>query len=30
MKYRFAICEREDMSGATNHALDILRKNEGG
>jgi ubiquinone/menaquinone biosynthesis C-methylase UbiE len=28
MKYRFAICEREDMAGATNHSLDILRKDE--
>ena len=26
MNYRFAICEREDMVGATNHSLDILRK----
>ena len=27
MKYRYAICEREDLAGATNHSLDILRKN---
>jgi len=26
MKYRYAICEREDMAGATSHSLDILRK----
>jgi len=26
MKYRFAICERPDMTGATNHSLDILQK----
>jgi len=28
MKYRYAICEREDMAGATNHSLDILRKDD--
>ena len=27
MKYHFFICERPDMTGATNHSLDILRKN---
>jgi len=27
MQYRYAICEREDMAGATSHSLDILRKN---
>ena len=26
MKYRYAICEREDLVGATNHSLDILQK----
>ena len=26
MNYRYAICERPDMSGATNHSLDILKK----
>lgn len=26
MKYHFAICERQDLIGATNHSLDILRK----
>ena len=24
MKYHFSICERMDLIGATNHALDIL------
>lgn len=26
MKYHFSICERMDLIGATNHSLDILRK----
>jgi len=26
MRYRLFLCEREDMAGATNHSLDILRK----
>lgn len=26
MKYHFSICERMDLIGATNHALDILEK----
>lgn len=26
MKYHFATCERQDLIGATNHSLDILRK----
>jgi len=26
MQYHFCICEREDMVGATNHILDIFRK----
>jgi len=26
LKYHFAVCEREDMVGLTNHALDIFRK----
>lgn len=26
MKYHLSICEREDMVGATNHVLDIFRK----
>lgn len=26
MNYHFAICERQDLIGATNHSLDILRK----
>ena len=26
MKYHFNICERADMVGATNHILDIFRK----
>ena len=26
LSYHFAICERQDLIGATNHALDILRK----
>lgn len=28
MKYHFSICERMDLIGATNHALDILEKNQ--
>lgn len=28
MKYHFAVCERQDLIGATNHSLDILRKRE--
>jgi len=28
MKYRYAICEREDMAGATNHSLDILLRKD--
>lgn len=28
MKYHFSICERMDLIGATNHALDILVKNQ--
>ena len=28
MKYHFAICERQDLIGATNHSLDILRKKQ--
>ena len=28
MKYHFSICERIDLIGATNHALDILVKNQ--
>ncbi|MBR2890253.1 MAG: methyltransferase domain-containing protein [Oscillospiraceae bacterium] len=27
LKYHFAICERQDMVGASHHILDILRKN---
>ncbi len=27
MKYHFLICEREDMTGITNHMLDVLEKN---
>ena len=27
MKYHFSLCERMDLIGATNHALDILAKN---
>jgi len=27
MKYHLSICERMDLIGATNHSLDILRKN---
>ena len=27
MKYHLSICERTDLIGATNHSLDILRKN---
>lgn len=27
MKYHFATCERQDLIGATNHSLDILRRN---
>ena len=26
LKYHFTVCEREDMVGLTNHALDIFRK----
>lgn len=26
LKYHFSICERSDMSGATHHSLDIVRK----
>jgi 2-polyprenyl-3-methyl-5-hydroxy-6-metoxy-1,4-benzoquinol methylase len=26
LKYHFAICERQDMTGMTDHALDIFRK----
>ena len=26
LKYHFAICEREDMSGMTSHSLDIFKK----
>lgn len=26
LKYHFSICEREDLIGASNHVLDILRK----
>ena len=26
MRYRYFLCEREDMAGATSHSLDILRK----
>lgn len=26
LKYHFAVCEREDLSGVTSHALDIFRK----
>ena len=26
MKYHLAVCEREDMTGATNHSLDIVKK----
>ena len=26
MKYHFATCDRQDLIGATNHSLDILRK----
>lgn len=26
MKYHFAVCEREDLTGITSHALDIFRK----
>ena len=28
LSYHFATCERQDLIGATNHALDILRKAE--
>jgi len=28
LKYHFATCERADMAGLTNHALDIFRKNK--
>ena len=27
LKYHFATCEREDLSGITSHAVDIFRKN---
>lgn len=27
MQYHFTICERSDMTGMTNHSLDILKKN---
>lgn len=27
MKYHLGICERPDMVGATNHILDVFRKN---
>ena len=26
LKYHFATCEREDMSGMTSHSLDIFKK----
>ena len=26
LDYHFSICERQDLIGASNHALDILRK----
>lgn len=26
VKYHLSVCEREDLIGATNHSLDILRK----
>lgn len=26
LKYHFSVCERQDLIGATNHCLDILRK----
>ena len=26
LSYHFVTCERQDLIGATNHALDILRK----
>lgn len=29
MGYHYFLCERPDMTGATNHSLDILRKTEG-
>ncbi|MBQ9122251.1 MAG: SAM-dependent methyltransferase, partial [Lachnospiraceae bacterium] len=28
LKYHFATCERQDIIGATNHALDILQRRE--
>ena len=28
MEYHYFLCERPDMAGATNHSLDILRKDE--
>ncbi len=28
MKFHFCICERKDMTGATNHMLDIFRKKQ--
>ena len=27
LEYHFAICERQDLIGASHHTLDILRKN---
>ena len=29
MEYHFAICERQDLIGASHHTLDILRKKQG-
>ena len=26
MKYHFFLCERPDMTGITNHSLDVMRK----
>jgi hypothetical protein len=26
LKYHFATCEREDLTGITSHAVDIFRK----
>lgn len=28
MEYHFAVCERQDLIGASNHTLDILKKNK--
>ena len=28
MEYHFAICERQDLIGASHHTLDILRKKQ--